>query len=373
MRRFLAHSYRPVLVLLVSGALLPAGPRPVAAQATVTGISRDFNPAISVNGLFLGAFFRGEPFGAHEGETTGEESHGHGIEEGLSLQEAEIQFTSFVDPYFMADIILGFGEHGAEVETAFLSSQALPAGLTLVVGRTYAPLGKHNQLHTHLFPFVEAPLIHTGLLGEEGLAETGAELSWLAPTPFYLRLLAAVYDGDNEFFASPQARDLVGLGRVNTLWDLSESTTLELGGSFVGGRSGLSSAQESILGGDVTFKWRPLRRAVYTQLEWQAEYLQGSRLPEVGEDEPFGGLSTHLRYRFRRSWWLGVRYEETGLPGETVHAARRYALQLAWAPGEFEAWRLQYSHTEPLAGGPTAGALLLQATFTIGSHPAHSY
>jgi len=368
---------------LVRGLTLqPTGQQPGAS--TATGISRAFNPAVSVNALMLGAFFNGEPLpGEHEEETAGteeehdhaeEHEHGHGtIEEGLHLQEAEIQLTSFVDPYLKGDLIIGFHGGETEVEVACVTTQALPFGWQARVGKTYAPFGKQNLLHTHQYPFVEAPLIHQMLFGGT-LAEFGGELSYLFPTPFFLQATAAVYNGDNLFFAADSPRNLSGLGRLEALWDLSENTTLELGGSAVTGKSGWSGGYEQVAGADMTLKWRPLRRSLYTQAEWQLEYLQGSRLPEEGMDRAFGGLTTHLKYRFARTWWLGTRFERTGIPDGGEEGLTRYALQFAWVPGEFELWRLQYSLTVPEhEDEPTFGALMLQMTFTIGSHPAHTY
>jgi len=375
---------RRMLLCAAALALLASRPSSVRAtaqsppeqgQATATGVSRAFNPAISVNALFLGALFNGEPIGHGDAGGAAGEEHGHGeVGEGLQIQEAELQLTSFVDPYFKGDLIIGMHGEAVEIEEAYVTSQALPAGLSLRIGRTYTPFGKHNRLHTHQFPFVEPPLVHSMLLGEEGLSEFGAELSCLVPVPFFLEAIAAIYNGDNEYFASANDRDLIGLGRLGALWDLSESTTLEAGGSYATGQSSWSNAYEYLAGGDLTLKWRPLRRALYTQAEWQLEYLHGSRLPEVGADGAFGGLATHVRYRFNRTWWLGVRYEKTGLPGEEDESMTRYAAQFAWVPGEFELWRLQYSLTEPdLAGAGSFGAIYLQMTFTIGSHPAHAY
>ena len=38
----------------------------------------------------------------------------------------------------------------------------------------------------------------TRFLGEEGLVERGAELTWVAPLPFFLEGLVGVFNGDNE-------------------------------------------------------------------------------------------------------------------------------------------------------------------------------
>jgi len=339
-------------------------------QSTATGISRAFNPAMSVNGLFSGGIFNGRR------DQPWEVYPECGMEEGLHMQETEIQFSSFVSPFFKADIIASFSADDIMLEEVFITSAALPFGWKARIGKIYAPLGKHNALHLHHFPFIEAPLIHTMLLTEGGLADFGAELSYLFPLPFYLEATGGVFNGDHPFFDTGGGRDIMGLGRMNALWDLSENTTLELGGSFVTGKSGLSDGNESVIGADTTIKWRPLRRALYTQAEWQLEYLKGSQYlkwgPFRGSGEELGGIVTHLRYRFNRTWWVQARYDKTGLPGGEDVSLSRYTAQLAFVPDEFELWRLQYSLTDPDVGEPF-GMLTFQINFTIGSHPAHVY
>ncbi len=344
-----------------------------AGQSTATGISRAFNPAMSVNGLFLGGFFNGK------GDRPWEVYAECGMDEGLVMQETEIQFTSFVSPFFKADVIASFSTDDVLLEEVFITSAALPFGWKARIGKIYVPFGKHNMLHLHHFPFIEAPLIHTMLFTDGGLADFGAELSYLFPTPFYLEATGGIFNGDHPFFDTGNGRDITGLGRVNSLWDLSENTTLELGGSYVTGRSGLSGSNENVVGADATIKWRPLRRALYTQAEWQLEYLKGSQYLEWGQTglsgsgEEVGGIVTHLRYRFNRTWWVQGRFDKTGLPGGADVSLTRYAVQLAFVPDEFELWRLQYSLTDPGAGMPTFGILSFQINFTIGSHPAHVY
>ena len=83
-------------ICFLAGVFL--GVAPVAGQtpgssATATGVSRDFNPAISVNGLFLASGFPGLPDSS---------AAAWARESGLRLQEAEMQFTAAIDPYAKA-------------------------------------------------------------------------------------------------------------------------------------------------------------------------------------------------------------------------------------------------------------------------------
>ena len=84
-----------------------------SSSSTATGTSRSFNPAISVNGLFLG-FYTSDPLARepvlgeghdHDGGDH-EHAHAHGLPEdtGLSVQEVEVRFSAerMVDEYLAA-------------------------------------------------------------------------------------------------------------------------------------------------------------------------------------------------------------------------------------------------------------------------------
>ncbi|MEE1551191.1 MAG: hypothetical protein V1244_06155, partial [Nitrospinaceae bacterium] len=211
----------------------------VAQSTTATGISTAFNPAISINGLFLGSYssaplIRAEAFrDLHLPEENGEHSedeaehpeatHGHGLpaKNGMSIQEVEIRLTSVVDAYFKTDITLAIpGTEGLELETAEIVTTNLP-NLAIKAGKFYADLGTHNTLHTHAFPFLDPPIAHERILGSEGLNEVGISANLLLPVAWYSELTVQILNGNNELFNSANGNDLVYLGRWDNLWDLS--------------------------------------------------------------------------------------------------------------------------------------------------------
>ena len=74
----------------------------------------------------------------------------------------------------------------------------LPFDTQLKMGQMRNRFGLLNQIHEHDRPFIDAPNVLARFLGEEGLVESGAELTWVAPLPFYLEVLVGVFNGDNE-------------------------------------------------------------------------------------------------------------------------------------------------------------------------------
>ena len=81
---------------------------------------------------------------------------------------------------------------------AHLTLLTLPFGTQAKLGLMRNRFGLLNQLHVHDLPQIDRPERATGFFGEEGLGESGAELTWVPPLPFYLEALVGVFNGDNE-------------------------------------------------------------------------------------------------------------------------------------------------------------------------------
>lgn len=353
---------------LFFGTSLPAQGQ--NADASVTGISRSFNPAISANALFDAVYAGDDEHDEDTGAHVDEDAHAHGVgtESGLRVQEVELQLSAVVDAFFKTDLILAFpGGEGVELEEGFVTSQSLPAGLQLKAGRFYAALGRHNLLHAHQYPFLNSPLVHEHLLGPEGLVDDGVSVSWLAPVPWYLEATVQVLDGRSERFASAEGQDLLYLGHVNGFWDVGQDWTLQLGGSYAAGTNPVDETS-SLLGGNATLQWRDLsgwgRRVI-----WQTEYLRAKDGLPGGTDEDEGGFYSSLQAQAARRWWVQGRYDRVGLPGPDEDW--RASALISFVPSEFSALRVQFDHRSQ--EGETSNVIMLQLNVTIGSHPAHRY
>ena len=80
------------------------------------GISSAFNPAISVNGLFLGGY-------SSNAKRTSRIT-GLDFQNGFNLQETEVQFTADVDPYWKANLIVSIDREGSvDVEESYVTSE----------------------------------------------------------------------------------------------------------------------------------------------------------------------------------------------------------------------------------------------------------
>jgi hypothetical protein len=386
-----------LLVLVMLGGVAPAA----AATSTATGVSRDFNPAISVNALLLGR--------------TADRATDAALN-GVDLQEAEIQFSSIVDPYWKADLVFAVHpEHGhdhaedeaavedahggyaGDVEVAAVRGRALPGGFGLVVGKDYLPFGKHAPLHTHQYAFVDAPAAVQAFLGGHGLTEAGLRLAHDLPLPWYSDLEGWAVDGRSEIFAA-DSRDLAFGARWSNLLDLSDEATLELGGSWLHGPMAADylqlHADETVAGdldvwgADLTWKWVSASRSRGPAVTLTGEVILPR--PDEGADDPLGWYAL-AQYRFRPTWWLGVGVggldrglvhdQDEGEEAEAAHdhglfaweEAREYKVNLTWVPSEFSSLRLEAARYDDLVGDGDDTVVSLQLNFTIGSHPAHLY
>lgn len=384
----------PLRNALAAGLLVAALALPALGQSTTaTGVSRSFNPAISVNTLLLGRV----------ADQTTDRAYN-----GFDLQEAEVQFTSIVDPYWKANLVFAVHpEHGhedgeenahgyaLEVEVATLDGQAIPGGFGLVVGKDYLPFGKHVPLHTHQFPFVDAPAAVTTFLGGHGLAEVGARLAHDLPLPWYSDLAGYVADGTSSIFDA-ESREPVWGARWSNLFDLSMTSTLEVGGSWLHGPQAsdyllihpdeILTGNLDVLGADLTWKWVSASASRGPALTMTGEII--APRPDQGAGDPWGWYAL-AQYRFERVWWLGLgagwldrdlpAHEEEAEPEEHAHGlgnwqeVREYKANLTWVPSEFSAVRLEVAHYDDLVGDADDTIFSLQFNFTIGSHPAHLY
>ena len=120
---------------------------------------------------------------------------------GFNARNTELALDGAVDPYFegFANIVFKLdndNETSVEVEEAFMQTTTLPWSLQAKGGQFFAPFGRINPQHPHVWDFVDAPVVVGRLLGPDGLRGVGAQLAWLMPLPWYSQLSLAVQNGN---------------------------------------------------------------------------------------------------------------------------------------------------------------------------------
>jgi hypothetical protein len=341
-----------------------------------------------------------------------------GRENRFIPREIELSFFGQIDPYARGEVRIEAAEEFEDGERdlhlglaeAHLTLLTLPWSTQAKMGFMRNRFGLLNQRHMHDLPQPDRPNVLVRFLGEEGLRESGAELTWVAPTPFFLETLVGVFNGDNEdAFGRGSLRHPLLTGRVRTFFEMGAFGAIQLGGSAAAGYAAqsvqvtdanipetvdLTDNNRSILWGlDLKYKYTPdgWQHALVTL---GAEALMSRRRATVvGDPDGDGVETTEKRQRNRMGWyayaevqpwrrWLGgVRYDSTQFP---LDPGREWAVEpyLAFMPSEFLRFRLAYKHTERShrAGFNENGAsarlvdeLLFQATFVLGAHPAHPF
>lgn len=335
----------------------PLEARPVQSQVAVTG-ANIFNPSIAIVGNLVGA--------------VGDE---HPIEERspIDLAEAELSLQAWIDPYAQANFFIGFSEEeGAAVEEAYAEFVRLPWDLVGKAGKMKATFGKFNQQHFHAWSWVDAPLVIDRFFGEEGLADSGISASRLIPNPWglFLEGTAEVYRGEVEdVFERESRNDLLYLGHLKAYHDLSESSNIELGGSWARGSLPESEGQNEFTGVDLTYRWKPLQRAMYRSLLARAEIVRNER---DDQEESATGWYASADYQFARRWTAGLRFDRTDLPEDPSLTERSQSLLVTFRPSEFSLFRTQLRRFD-VPGFDPGVELLMQLQFAIGAHGAHKF
>jgi hypothetical protein len=340
------------------------------------------------------------------------------INRGFSLRNAEIAVDGAVDPYFKGFANMVFkldkdNETDVELEEVFAQSTALPANLQVKAGQFLAAFGRQNQQHPHAWAFVDQPLILNRVLGPEGLRNVGAQVSWLAPTPFYTEAMLGVFNGAGETAFSfrnrgendlagvdrylgraTQDRDLRGaedllfVPRLASSFDLTEEQTLLVGGSAgFGPNNTASDARTEIYGLDAYWKWKPADASKgFPFVSWQTEAMY--RRLEAGADPSRSlrseivrdyGFYSQALWGFTPGWVTGLRGEwvtgnDTAVDETNIYRGDRVRISpvLTWNPSEFSQIRLQYNydHGDHFSD---EHSVWLQLEFTLGAHAAHKY
>lgn len=287
----------------------------------------------------------------------------------FELQEVEVGLQAVVDPYARADVFLAFTGEGVDVEEAYVTTLALPAGLQVRAGKLFSPFGRFNQQHPHAWEFVDAPLAQHRLVAGESLGGAGVDVAWLAPLPWYAELRVAAQDTAPEEDAGAE---LTGVGRLSQFFSLSDATTLGVGVSAARRSEGAPGAFRDLGGADVYLRYRPAAWRGWLALQGEVYARRFRGVP----DRPAGtdtGWWAQAFWRQGARWGYGARYEEApAAAADLAGTERRASALLAWLPSEFQRLRLQVSW-DRLPGGRDGLEALLHLEFGIGAHGAHPF
>ncbi len=349
------------------------GDQPAPTQLPIYGAQtagRLLNPDVGVIGNFISA--TGKSRGGSEAVAPSP---------FMTLQESEASFQAIVDPYARADFFLAIGEEGIEVEEGFVTFPTLPGGLLVKAGKFRANFGRLNAFHNHTLPWTDRPLVMYNLLGgatddpDTGIKDAGVSVSRLIPAGnLFVEATGEVYRGDSgTLFQSSRRQDFSAVGRVRAYADVTESANLEVGGSYARGHNDTGSdSVTQLYGTDLTFRWKPLQRAIYRSFVARSELMWSRREEPAIRHEAFGGYAS-ADYHFQRRWFAGARVDWAERAREARVQDRGFSAVLTYWPSEFSQVRGQYRRTRYGDTDGVANELFFQVLFTIGAHGAHPF
>jgi hypothetical protein len=350
-------------------AVQPAPPAGLTDVQTVNNVfnpaaSKVFNPDTSVIGNFFGKAGQSNPyeFGPNDQRSP------------FKLDEAEVAFQAFVDPYAKANFFFSFTPEGVDVEEGYAQFVTLPWNLTAKAGKFKALFGKANTWHTHVRPWVDQPLVIHNFFGDEQFHGDGISVSKVFPNPAaFIEATGELYSSDLPgVFERRKYDDLAYNTHLKAFKDLSENSNVEVGTSWA--RGTIADGHNTFGGVDVTYRWKPLQQGLYRGLIGRFEGMIDKR---DDADRRLRGFYTSLDYQLGQRWFTGVRLDsadETPSLAQVAPGTRDRGLSatLTFWPSEFSQLRGQLRRTR-YGNVKTANELLLQLQFAIGAHGAHAF
>jgi hypothetical protein len=285
------------------------------------------------------------PFGEAEEGEEGEEEHGHGEESEIEIEEGYVEWVG----------LLG--------------------GVGVTLGKFKQRFGKLNRWHAHALPAQQMPLPILAYLGEEGLAQTGLSVHWLLPVHGFGTWEVwgeLTRSGSETVFG--EASGPSGLGHVNSFWQLSPATYLELGGSVLAGEreTDLGSGDALVYGLDFTLDWSPPDRSRSRQANLHGAWMINQRDDLGGGTLSANGGFLQGELRLSQQWIVGGRYEFAEHPDDPDLRAWLAGPTLTWWQSEFVRIRAEYAVLSR-PGSDRFGQLILQTTFAMGPHKHETY
>ncbi len=416
----------PSLLAFLSAAALAQDPAaPLSARglpAALQSLNPDLSAIIDVNyhkddsdeGI---SHILGEMAGFGHSHGHGDDHHNHGIEDGFNLRHLELQVSASIDPYFKGNAIAGVDEESAEMEVAEIETTCLPWGLKIKAGKFFSDFGYINAQHAHQWDFADQPLIYQLTLGEHGLNDKGAQLSWLAPTPFYLLAGFEAFQGDNEAMFAYEGEEPLPAHdgpRTQVGWlkagpNLPGNHALQFGASVGtgvhqeehdGDEDGEADhwfdGDSRFWGADAVYKYNAPKAYGQGDFVLQGEYFSRRKdldlvrhdlAPDLaGNDrvDDQDGYYVQAVYGLLPRWRTGLRWEQVGLTNESdlpdgssesFDESYRIGAMVDFSPSEFSRLRFQVNKGdyETEDGREDVLEAYVQLVVSIGAHGAHNF
>jgi hypothetical protein len=302
----------------------------------------------------------------------------------FNFRSGEIGISASIDPYARAYAFFTGSKDDFEVEEAALVTTSLPWNLQARAGRFFADFGRLAKFHPHEYAFVNTPLSLERTVGGESKAD-GVELSYLFPTPFFLRGTLGGYNkigAENDRLDDTKSRSwsrFTYLGRLQTYFDLSDNHSIELGSSLaftpsVRIPSDPRGGNRALTGLDLTYRYQPLGSTLYQGFTLAGEFFGNSERIErpSGARRMFAPAGyAYGEAKINREWAAGFLYDNAPRLMSPGKKTIGYSPFLTWSLSEFNRLRFQYSYLDDHVRedkSERGHQFFLQWTTVLGSH-----
>jgi hypothetical protein len=299
----------------------------------------------------------------------------------FQMHESELGVQAIIDPYARGDFFLSFGEQGVNLEEGYITFTALPGGFVAKTGKFRGAFGKVNTMHNHVLSWVDRPLVTNNLVaGEDGIDDAGVSVQRILPAPkgIFMELTGQVFRGDSGdeqhplYQTSGDNNNVSMVAHLRTYKDITESTNIDIGGSYSRGHNNTGpSFLTNLYGIDATVRWKPLRRSIYHSFVGRGEFIWSQRQQLPTEQRAFG-FYTSADYQLGRRWFVGGRYDRSGEAEDAALIDKGFSAVLTYWPSEFSQIRGQYEFTHYPTRIDTS-QLFVQVQFSLGAHGAHPF
>jgi len=376
--------------------------------------ANSFNPAVAL--ILSGTFeqFRQDPaipatgFAMNPNDT--------GYVHGFSLQETELSLAANIDPQYSGIATISMAsDGGVSIENAYVQTGVLGNGFNLKFGRFYSGLGYLNEQHSHVWDFVDQPLVYR-VLWDNQYADDGVQLKWLAPTDMFFEIGGELGRGLN-YPGTDQNKNGVGAGvlfahigddiGIENSWragvSLQQTRRVDAVSDNVpdvpgtpGGVSNSFTGNSHTAGLDFVWKYSPNGNVRERYLKVQSEYFRqkqdgtltyditGADTPGAYSDIQSGWYLQGV-YQFKPDWRTGLRYDRlnsgtasvgSSISGDVISNYGFTPTRLTWMadynPSEFSRIRLQLARDDSRQG-LADNQIFVQYIMSLGAHGAHQY
>ena len=327
------------------------------------------------------------------GEWDNEEPHTTGNE--FVIREVELGFFADIDQWAQGTVMMAAHNEGGEYvyelhEAYFNFPRFFVPNLSARAGSMFFDVGHLNSTHRHDWHFTQAPVVHAELLDEEAASDTGLELSYLMPWPFWQELTVGVFNGKtfgHSHVQGPIKNNPLYTAHLKQFIPFTHEWGTQFGFSYLRWHPTEEPHKVTHQSGlDVLVKWtgRNFKQAQLLSEIWYRETREKNRRrydPPATPIETRVGGYVFAEFRFDAQWAAGYRYDLFTNPNyqdvngrrESRNGVEQHSIMLTYYPSEFSYFRLTGERETIIEKGENSYQFYLQADFIIGKHPPHKY